>query len=320
MYPAVTSPVQPKNCSRKKVKAPCVLDRSKALVITEKSCYIACINTCYANPSLDPSHPDLSRLDCIVAGRQLPCSLCLSCLGGSSPVFPPSPLPAGSAPLPSLKEPQIIRKLATPKKNKLKKKEREVAEKHLLSFGETIRQTELRSTTHKYRPQSSYFPSRVLSLLLDTLLIIQFPSDLEQILNSSWSYYSSYGTALFDSIIQIQTSINVQRTSTRELTRVKQLAKRQAIKAIEDENSSNAEPTENFVEEPTEEPLDTSEISLGCKRQALEEVTNTTKRRRAPRAPQPTVAQVQESYGPHYRTRQSVRVAESSGGNGGKEN
>ena len=124
----------------------------------------------------------------------------------------------------------------------------------------------------------------------------------------------------FDSIIQIQTSINVQRTSTREFTRVKQRAKRQAARPIEDENSSDAEPTENFIEEPTEEPLDTSEISLGRKRQALEEVTNTTKRRRAPRAPQPTVAQVQESYGPRYRTRRSVRVAESSGGNGGKEN
>lgn len=195
-----------------------------------------------------------------------------------------------------------------------------MVEKHLHSFGETIRQTELRSTAHKYRPRSSYFPSRVLSLLLDTLLVIHFPSELEQILNGSWSYYSSYGTALFDSIIQIQTSINVQRTSTRELTRVKQRAKRQAARAIEDKNSSDAKPTENFIEEPTEEPLDTSEISLGRKRQALEEVTNTTKRRRAPRAPQPTVAQVQESYGPRYRTRRSVRVAESSGGNGGKEN
>ena len=74
----VTSPVQPKNWSKKKIKAPCVLDRTKALVITEKHCYIACINACYENPSSDSSRPDLSCLDCLAAGRPLPCSLCLA--------------------------------------------------------------------------------------------------------------------------------------------------------------------------------------------------------------------------------------------------
>jgi len=211
---AIPSPVQLNNRSKKKTKTPRVLDRCKALVITEKSCYIACINTCYANPSLDPSRPDLSRLDCIAAGRQLPCSLCLPRLGNCAVVFPSSPLPVGSAPFPILTEPRTSHRFpAMPKKDKLKKKEREAAQKHLLNFGESIRQIERKSDTHKYRPRSSYFPSRALSLILDKLLVIHFPSELDQILNGSWSYYSRHGNALFDSIIEIQISITVQRNT-----------------------------------------------------------------------------------------------------------
>jgi len=227
-----------------------VLDRCKALVITEKSCYIACINTCYANPSLDPSRPDLSRLDCIAARRPLPCSLCLSRLGGGSLVFPPSLLPEGSAPLPSLTTPRTPQRLpTTPKKDKLKKKEREAAEKHLLDFGESIRQTERRSDTHKYRPRSSYFPSQVLSLLLDKLLVIHFPSELKHILNGLWSYYSSHGNALFDSIIQIQTSIMVRRNTTQG----KQHEKRRTAEVIDDEDTdiqdlSDVDPPEQMGE------------------------------------------------------------------------
>ena len=154
---------------------------------------------------------DLSQLDCIVAGCRLPCSLCLSRLGGTPFIFPPSSLPIGSAPLPGLTAPQSTLKLPTmPKKDKLTKKERETAEKDLLNFRESICQSERRSNTHKYCPRSSYFPSRVLSLLLDKLLVICFPSELDRILNGSWSYYSTHGSALFDSIIQIQTSVAVQ--------------------------------------------------------------------------------------------------------------
>ncbi|KIK00101.1 hypothetical protein K443DRAFT_101047, partial [Laccaria amethystina LaAM-08-1] len=72
---------------------------------------------------------------------------------------------------------------------------------------------ECRSNTHKYRPRSSYFPSCILSLLLDKLLVIHFPSELENILDGSWSYYSSHGDTIFDSTIQIQTSITVQSVS-----------------------------------------------------------------------------------------------------------
>ena len=263
-------------------------------------------------------------MDCLAAGRLLPCSLCLAQRGIGTLVFPSSPLPLGSAPLPVLMAPKTIPRLSTPKKDTLKKKERSTAETQLLKFGESIRQLERRSNNHAYRPRSSYFPSRILSLILDTLLTIHFPSDLDHILNDSWAYYSSYGTTLFDSIIQIQISITVQRKTVRELTLAKQREKRQATRAFDDDDSgspissnSDTEPAEETIEEPPEQHL---KKSLGHKRQALDEMTNTAKRRRAPRAAQPSVSQVLQDYGPRYRTRRNVPAEGLSGGSDGKEN
>ena len=203
--------------------------------------------------------------------------------------------------------------------------EREAAEKHLLEFGESIRQLERRSDNHAYRPRSSYFPSRILSLIVDTLLTIHFQSDLDRILNDSWAYYSSHGPALFDSILQIQKSIIVLRNTAQELTLAKRRAKRQVTRTIQvDDNdsgalissNSDAEPSEETIEEPPEH-LDNSP---GRKRQALEEMTNIAKRQRAPRAAQPSVSQVLQDYGPRYRARRSALMEGLSGGSDGKEN
>jgi len=208
--------------------------------------------------------------------------------------------------------PRAMSKSSTAKKDKLNKKEREAAEKHLLHFGESIRQFERHSDSHKYRPRSSYFPSRVMSSILDTLLVIHFPSKLEEILNNSWAYYFSHGTALFDLIIEIQTSIKVQRNNTRELTLGKKSEKRRAARAADDEGASDPP----LVSDP--EPFSESPSR---KRPALEQITNTTKRQRAPRSVQPTVTQVLEGYCPQYRTRRSAFIAEGlPGGNDGKEN
>ena len=75
------------NLSKSKSKTPQILDKTKVLVIVEKTqkrCYISRINLCYGNPSLDPSKPDLPHLDCITAGHHLPCSLCLSWQGSNT--------------------------------------------------------------------------------------------------------------------------------------------------------------------------------------------------------------------------------------------
>lgn len=261
---------------------------------------------------MDPSRPELPRLDCIAAGRRLPCSLCLSRQGGAIAFIPPAP--EGLFPILSLPK-TVALKSSMKKKEKLNRKERSAAEKHLLEFGESIRQVERFSDSHKYRPRSSYFPLDVLTSILDNLFIIHFPSHLKDLLDQSWIYYNTHGTALYDSIIEIQTRINVGRTKS------KRQDKRQLEIEYKDENETHSldiEPEEPLAIDRTSSYRQL-EVSTR-KRQAMEDIIlNSPKRQRAPRAAQPSVAQVQEQYGPRYQTRRRGNIA---GGpvNDGKEN
>jgi hypothetical protein len=306
------------NSLSKTNKVPRILDKSKALVITEKSCYIACINISYGNPSLDPSHPDSSRLDCLAASRRLPCSLCLT-RQGRTITFPPSPSPEGS-PLPILITPTLQQLPIQQKKTKLKKVERLLAEKHFLDFGTSIRQLEKNSNNHNlYLPRSSYIPSQIISAILDQLLVIHFPSQLEDIAKNSWVHYPNYAIALFDSIITIQTTITSQRSSKQEIANAKQRDRRrqaQATNIITDDSDSRHLSPDPALE--IEEPVNQS--SSARKRRAPEDITNIVKRHRAPRASQPSVAQAFEEFGPKYRARRRGIVAEVPSVAGGKEN
>ena len=261
---------------------------------------------------MDPSRPELPRLDCIAAGRRLPCSLCLSRQGGAITFIPPAP--EGLFPILSLPK-TVASKSSMKKKEKLNKKERSAAEKHLLEFAESIRQVERFSDSHKYRPRSSYFPLDVLTSILDNLLIIHFPSHLKDLLDQSWIYYNTHETALYDSIIDIQTRINVGRTKP----------KRQDKRQLEIESENETHPLDIEPEEPLAIDRTSSYRQLEGstrKRQAMEDIKlNSPKRRRAPRAAQPSVAQAQQQYGPRYKTRQRGNMAGGlSPVNDGKEN
>jgi len=148
------------------------------------------------------------------------------------------------------------------------------------------------------------------------LLVIHFPSHLEDLLGLSWIYYNTHGTTLYDSIIDIQTHINVGRTNARDLAKSKRHEKQQMAMVTEDENE-----TQSLDIEPRE-PIDqnsSEQQGLNRKRQAMEDIANKPKRRRAPRAPQPSVAQVQEQYGPRYQTHRRGLIEDPSRANG-KEN
>ena len=275
-------------------------------MIVEKRCYISRINICYGNPSLDPSKPDLPHLDCITAGRRLPCSLCLLRQGGGTISF------SSEAVFPILTPPKsaVVSKSRMKKKDTLSKKEWIAAEKHLQEFGNFIRQMERHSESHKYRPRSSYFPLDVLSSILDHLLVIHFPSHLKDLVEHSWIYYGTHRTALYDSIIDIQTRINVGRTNARELAKSKRHEKEQAATVTEDENETGSLDIEpkGLIDQNS-----SNQQGLNRKRQAMEDIANRPKRRRAPRAPQPSVAQVQELYGPRYKTRRRGVIEDPSG-------
>ncbi|PPQ98765.1 hypothetical protein CVT26_014348 [Gymnopilus dilepis] len=298
-----------KKGSKKKAKSKnsSVLDKSKALVITEKVCHIACVNRCYGNPSLDPARPELSTLDCIAAGRRLPCNLCLDRVGGNLQEFLPSPLPPGFLPLPVLTAPQTGSKPSRAKKDRLTKKEREIAEKPLHDFGEYVRRKELYTDSNKYRPRSSYFPTHILASILDALLVIHFPADLEHILNNSWPYYLQHGSKLYDVVIEIQASINLQRSIAKEVSLAKRKGKKQQSDRAINESDNEGESHDLEPEAgPSSQVLDNDNTS-NRKRQAMEPITRNAKRPRGPRSAQPSVAEVAESYGPRYKTRKSVR-------------
>ncbi|PPR04699.1 hypothetical protein CVT26_015024 [Gymnopilus dilepis] len=303
---SLSAPLHQRNDrSKKKAKlsTPAVFDKSKALVIVEKSCHIACINVCYENPSADPSRPNLPTLDCIAAGRRIPCLLCQQRQGSSSIDFPPSPMPPDLPSLPILTAPHTRRKASASKKDKLTKKERALAEEHLVKFGDSLWSTERRLDGNQYRPRSSYFPPRILSVILDALLIIHFPADLDSLLAGSWIYLSTHGRSLFDAIIDIQSSINTQRMTSKELALMKRRDRQPNSETIRNTSEISA----SSGDEPAREPDDGQPYS-GRKRPALEDVTNTTKRQRMPRTAQPSVAQVTESYGPQYRTRRIAHL------------
>ena len=142
------------------------------------------------------------------------------------------------------------------------------------------------------------------------MLVIHFPSHLKDLVEHSWIYYGTHRTALYDSIIDIQTRINVGRTNARELAKSKRHGKEQVATVTEDENetcSLDIEPRELIDQNSSDQQ------GLNRKRQAMEDIANRPKRRRAPRAPQPSVAQVQEQYGPRYKTRQRGFIKDPSG-------
>jgi len=117
----------------------------------------------------------------------------------------------------------------------------------------------------------------------------------------------------------------VQHNTARELTLAKRREKWQATRTINNDDTGtpilsdpDPEPSEEMVNELPEQQL--NEFPA-CKRQALEDMMNTAKWWQwAPRAAQPSVAQVLEDYGPQYCTCRNVLVEGSSRGDSGKEN
>ena len=330
LYTALNSHMQNNNLSKKKKKkVPRVLDNQKLLLLQRNNA------TSLTSTMLHHSHEHLlwktpyrdiflrlSGFWCC-----LPCSLCLAHQGGGSLVFPPSPLPTSSTPLPVLttQKATALPKLSLLKKDKLKKKEWVVAEKHLLNFGKSIRRKDWWSDIHKYQAHSSYSPSQIVSLLLDQLLIIHFSSNLELVLHGSWHYYLSHGSALFDWIILIQVVILVERNQAWEMTAAKQSEKQKVTRVTDSEEEdvsspflSNTGPSEQPINNPPQE--EHADESLSRKHQALEEISINAKHPWATRAAQPSVAEVSESYNPCYRAHSCCVVEASAGGDEGKEN
>jgi hypothetical protein len=106
------------------------MDLGKQLLLTEPECLIACMNRHYGNPPLETS-----TLDCILANRPFPCSLCASRCQDTVLV------PCSRVSLPPLKfrSPPASHAIAPVKKNKLTRKERDLAKKELIAYRDHLR-------------------------------------------------------------------------------------------------------------------------------------------------------------------------------------
>lgn len=292
------------------------MEHAKALVLTEKICYIAAINRIYENPPLATT-----TLDCISAQRRLPCSLCAA-RKNITISFPPSPLPSGLK-LPPFTPPtsKLSASLsAAEKKLKLKKKERDDAAATLTKFGETVRRAEYKKIANHHRPKSSYFPSSVCTIILDKLLSFDSLESLNAVVQP-WIFALNHTDSLYELVIDLQTSINSDRDEARLAKNAKQRATRKAKKAAvyeessdEDEESEEESSSADEVDDhPRSSPIPPpSKRAKMAPKPPLVEITNQERpapRARAPRQKEPTAATVAATFRPAYRTTSRRRAA-----------
>jgi hypothetical protein len=290
------------------------MEVAKALILTETKCYDAAMNRIYQNPP-----HEITLLDCLTAKRSHPCSLCAT-RAKISLDFPTPPLPSGITlplftPIVAQADSDSLRK-----KSKLKKKEREAAEPRLVAFGEMVRLAQYRLVTNQSRPKSSYFPSRILTTLLDKLLLFDKIDTLDAAVHS-WPFYAEYKHSLFE-LVRLQSGFLAQRETARLATNAKPRATRRAKKGLPDSEPEDEEAMESSDESGVEEDLihhpPSSPIPPPAKREksALVETTNQLRssvskmapsKPRTARKPLEKLAEVAASFRPAYNTSRRTR-------------
>ncbi|KAJ7308762.1 P-loop containing nucleoside triphosphate hydrolase protein [Mycena albidolilacea] len=290
-----------KKTTSKRTKKPKLLEHAKVLLLTEKHCYNACLNRIYQNPPLE-----ITTLDCIAAKRRYPCSLCAA-RNGISIDFPTPSLPRGIT-LPLFSHPLEVNSPAPLDKTlKLTKKEREEAESTLVRFGNTVYRAEHKLPVNRSRPKSAYFPSSILSSLLDNLLSLNSLAKLEGLVEP-WHFSRDYRVRLYA----------VERQAACDSQGKKKATDWDGSEEEEEEESES----ESSFEEEIDEDRRSSPIPPAPKRsrRVLEEVTNTSRSpptralrkpaqravgkpvQRAPRKRLEKAIEVSQSYSNPYRT------------------
>jgi len=130
----------------------------------------------------------------------------------------------------------------------------------------------------------------MLLLILDQLLVIHFPAQLEDIVKKTWMHYLKYKNILFNSIITIQTLIIAQQTNKRQTENAKQTNRQH--RATDITQSEDVSRSRSSSPDPTPDIKEPVNPSATRKHAAVEDITNTVKRRRAPRAIQPSLCDI----------------------------
>ncbi|KAJ7430782.1 P-loop containing nucleoside triphosphate hydrolase protein [Mycena latifolia] len=284
-----------------------VMNNEKALMLTAVGCLIAFFNKMYGNSGTQ------ALLDCIAAGRRLPCSNCRPRFIGPL-LFAPSPIPIGSTPLdpfPSeIPQPRPSNPSSGARKRprKLTKVMRATAEKQLRLFKDRVQKSERDRVSHGYTPASSYLSNPAITSLLDNFLGISTVEALAAIM-PKWKHHIRHGPALLELMKDLQETFARDFESARlkknEANRAKARAKRDAgtsdvdEEEPEDEEASDVDipaiAADEAVVPPKQAPIQ--------KRPApLDDTTNEPRPKRSRAAPL-SVAAVAETFRPQYKAR-----------------
>ncbi|KAJ7848272.1 hypothetical protein B0H14DRAFT_2583121 [Mycena olivaceomarginata] len=168
-------------------------------------------------------------------------------------------------------------RFSEPKKLKLKKKERELAQSSLQKFRKQLRVDEQLAGCFRHHPPSLFLPSALQDGILDRLLSFASSADLLPLLDE-WYHRQTHTESLF------------KPDSEHE----------------KDDHDLHDEHEPPRSESPSNDPFPAALLpkpkSRGRKRQALENIpTNTSNRR--PREQLQKAAEVSKEYGPQYRPR-----------------
>ncbi|KAJ6478885.1 P-loop containing nucleoside triphosphate hydrolase protein [Mycena sanguinolenta] len=292
-------PTETLSAKSKRKKPPKPMDHAKVLLLTEKQCYNAVLNRIYNDPPVETS-----TLDCIAAKRPYPCSLCAT-RDDIQIEFPAPPLPPGVK-LPLFAPPVASDTSSLEKKLRLTKKEREAVEPALITFGQTVYRAEHKQLIHQHRPKSSYFPSSVITVVLNNLLALDSIDKLEPIVQS-WAFSRGYRVRLYAVVHDLRTTVSAQRDEARSAKNAKQRAIRRAkAKVIESEPEDDESSEASDSDDNGNEHRRSSPIPPPPKRskRILKEVTNEPRPKgtRAKRKPQERLDDVVQTYGAPYRT------------------
>ncbi|KAJ7885312.1 hypothetical protein B0H14DRAFT_2563954 [Mycena olivaceomarginata] len=201
---------------------------------------------------------------------------------------------------------------------KLTKKEREEAESTLVRFGNTVYRAEHKLPVNRSRPKSAYFPSSILSSLLDNLLSLNSLAKLEGLVEP-WYFSRDYRVRLYAVVHDLFSSISAQRERARLDKNAKQRATRKAKKKATDWDGSEEEESESesSSEDEVDEDRRSSPIPPAPKRsrRVLEEVTNASRSppARALRKPAQRAVGKPVQRAPRKRLEKAIELAPSMG-------
>ncbi|KAF5335894.1 hypothetical protein D9758_017548 [Tetrapyrgos nigripes] len=265
---------------------PSSMNHAIALVLTEKICYIVCINKIYQNPPLE-----LASLDCLTAKRRVPCSLC-TVRGQINFTFDSSPI---ASPFPSA--PPSVNKSKSLKTLQLKKKTEYARVDLVLSQFSTV--------LLSFLDKIFYFPDIV---------------SLTDLLHSySWLFCDAYVQQLYDIILSQLILIKDERRAQHIRDQARKKRKRRMDSDLdkdEDNVDDSSEVNEGVEQQDHESSIPVDAIPLH-----LTQTDSPNKPSRPKPRPRPkskaleSSKSVMESYGPQRTKRSKVDTAGVEYGN-----